>query len=199
MSDLFNEKAKDYDFRSTVMELASAVSKSILEKITFNPQMKVLDFGAGTGLISSSIAPLVNKIKAVDISQAMLDRLIEKKELQGKVDIVCRDIIKNPLKESFDVIVSAMAMHHVKDTQSLIKCFAEHLKPGAMIVLVDLDREDGTFHKEGTEGVFHLGFEREELKFLLEKGGFKNINFTTAHVLKKEGKDYSVFLVVANI
>jgi len=47
-------------------------------------QMRVMDFGAGTGLISSQVAPLVKKIVAVDISEAMLNKLVAKPELQEK-------------------------------------------------------------------------------------------------------------------
>ena len=51
-------------------------------------------------------------------------------------------------------------MHHVKDTDNMVKQFAVHLKPGAKIALADLDTEDGSFHTKGVEGVYHNGFER---------------------------------------
>jgi len=40
-----------------------------------------MDFGAGTGLITSQVAPLVKKIVAVDISETMLNKLFTKPEL----------------------------------------------------------------------------------------------------------------------
>ena len=70
-----------------------------------------------------------------------------------------------------------MAMHHVKDTPRLIQRFSEHLSPGAFIALADLDKEDGSFHPEDTEGIFHLGFKRNELQVILEKYGFCEIRF----------------------
>ena len=67
-----------------------------------------------------------------------------------------------------------------------------------MVALADLDREDGTFHKPGTQGVFHLGFERETFKKLLEENGFGEVAFTTAHtVVKEDGKAYPIFLATA--
>lgn len=159
--------------------------------------MDVMDFGAGTGLISSHVAPLVNKIVAVDISKAMLDRLILKPELQGKVEVVCQDITDKPMDTQFDLIMSAMALHHVEDTQKLMNTFSRHLKPGAKVALADLDKEDGSFHPEGTEGIFHPGFERDELQTFLENDGFDDIQFFTAHIIRKEDKQYPVFLVIA--
>lgn len=67
------------------------------------------------------------------------------------------------------------------------------------MALADLDHEDGTFHPEGTEGIFHHGFKREELKALLEKQGFKNVTFTTVHSVKREEREYPIFLVTAEL
>ena len=197
MTDLFNEKAKDWDANKMRKVLSSAIGSSILEHVSLHDQMRVMDFGAGTGLISSQVAPLVKKIVAVDISEAMLNKLVSKPELHGKVEIVCQDIIHKPIAEKFDLIMSAMAMHHVKDTPRLIQRFSEHLSPGAFIALADLDKEDGSFHPEDTEGIFHLGFKRNELQIILEKYGFGGIRFLTAHTVNKEEKKYPIFLVTA--
>lgn len=197
MSDLFNEKAKAWDMDEMVTQLSKAVGTAILNSTPLNQQMDVMDFGAGTGLISSHVAPLVNKIVAVDISEAMLEKLAAKPELQGKVEAICQDILTTPLGAHFDLIMSAMAMHHVEDTNKLIQRFSEHLKPGATIALADLDTEDGSFHPADIEGVFHSGFDRDDLKKPLKTHGFSNINFSTAHIVNKEEKSFPIFLVTA--
>jgi len=197
MTDLFNEKAKDWDADEMKKMLSSAIGSSIIEHIPLHDQMRVMDFGAGTGLISSQVAPLVKKIVAVDISEAMLNNLVSKPELHGKVEVVCQDIIDTPIGGEFDLIMSAMAMHHVKDTPKLIQRFAEHLNPGALIALADLDKEDGSFHPEDTEGIYHFGFERDQLQIILEKHGFEEIQFLTAHTVNKDEKRFPIFLVTA--
>jgi putative AdoMet-dependent methyltransferase len=197
MSDLFNEKAKDWDASERKQLISSAVGAAILKNVPLNPQMNVMDFGAGTGLISAHIVPFVDKIVAVDISRAMLEKLTEKQEFQGKVEAVCQDITDKPIDAKFDLIISALALHHVEDTLKLINTFVEHLKPGAKVALADLDKEDGSFHPEGSEGVFHSGFERDELQTLLEKNGFYDVQFITIHTMQKNDKQYSIFLVVA--
>ena len=197
MSDLFNEKAKDWDVNEMVLQLSKATSSAILENIELNDQMQVMDFGAGTGLITSHILPKVKNIVAVDVSKAMLEALAAKEDFHGKVEAVCQDITEQPLNRKFDLIMSAMAMHHVKDTNLLIQRFAEHLEEGAKVAIADLDAEDGTFHPADVEGVFHDGFERDNLKNLLKKNGFEHIQFVTAHTVNKEGKNYPVFLVTA--
>lgn len=197
MTDLFEAKAQDWDASDRRTMLASAIGASIREHVPLHDRMNVLDFGAGTGLISAQIAPLVNRIVAVDISQSMLDKLASKPELAGKVETVCRDILAHPLDASFDLIASAMAMHHVEDTASLIESFRAQLNDSGMIALADLDKEDGSFHPPDTEGVYHFGFERDEVRELLESHGFDQVEFFTTHTIQGEEKQYPVFLVTA--
>jgi 2-polyprenyl-3-methyl-5-hydroxy-6-metoxy-1,4-benzoquinol methylase len=137
-------------------------------------------------------------ISAVDVSDAMLEQLAAKPELQGKVEALCHDLTLEALDRRFDLIVSAMALHHVEDTALLLRRFAEHLNPGGGIALADLDAEDGSFHEPGTEGVYHQGFERESLAASLRAAGFEQIAFTTAHTITKDaGRSYTVFLLTA--
>lgn len=198
MADHFDEKSRDWDVNDVVKGLSATIGPSILEHVALSEKMDVMDFGAGTGLISAHIAPFVKKITAVDISEAMLNKLVAKVALADRVEAVCQDITHKPLHKKFDLIVSAMAMHHVQDTGQLIQTFAQHLKPGGRVALADLDKEDGTFHPENTPGVFHSGFDRDELQCVLEKQGFADIQFFTPHTAIKNSKRYPVFLVVAN-
>ncbi len=197
MTDLFNDKAKDWDANDMVKALSSGIGAAILEHVALSSVMHVMDFGAGTGLITSQVAPYVAKITAVDISQSMLDQLLAKQTLRNKVETLCRDITEQPLDTHFDLIMSAMAMHHVKDTDRMVQRFAEHLKAGAKVALADLDKEDGSFHPADIQGVFHSGFDRHAFRKNLEKHGFTDINFVTAHTVNKENKEYPVFLVTA--
>jgi len=197
MTDLFKEKAQEWDVNEMVKGISLGVGSAIYDKVELDESMHVMDFGAGTGLITSQVAEKVGKVTAVDVSESMLEKLASKDELRGKVDIVCQDILEQPIEAKFDLIVSAMAMHHVQDTDKLVQRFAEHLKLGANIALADLDKEDGSFHPDEAEGVYHNGFAREAFRSKLETHGFKDIQFVTAHTVNKEEKNYPIFLAVA--
>lgn len=198
MADLFEEKARDWDTNEMITALSAGIGSAIVERIPLSSDMTVMDFGAGTGLISAHIAPHVNRITAVDVSESMLEKLAAKPELKGKVEICCQDILEEALEQEFDLIVSAMALHHVEDTQKLFRHFADSLRSGGRVALADLDKEDGTFHPADVEGVFHHGFDRESLASLMREQGFTDIQFTTAHVVSKEEGDYPIFLVTAS-
>lgn len=196
MTDLYKEKAEKYDSEDWTKEL-SAVGEMLLSEIPFHDQMHVMDFGAGTGLLSTHVAPMVKKITAVDISEAMVEQLNAKPELKTKVKAVCQDIMNTPIEGKFDLIMTAFAMHHVKDTNKLIKTFAEHLEAGSRIALVDIDEEDGSFHSKDNLGVFHCGFDRDDLKAKLKMHSFEHVEFLKTHFFEFDEKEYSAFLVTA--
>ena len=197
MTDLFARKSSDWDDRPGPVQISEAVGR-LLGELDWDKSMRVMDFGAGTGLVAAHVAPHVAKVVAVDVSPSMLEALAAKPELQARVETRCQDILEAPLDERFDAIISAMALHHVEDTAALAARFAEHLKPGGFVALADLDSEDGTFHSPETEGVFHHGFDRAELQSTLEAQGFEAVRFTTALELEKEDRGtFPVFFVTA--
>jgi SAM-dependent methyltransferase len=197
VSDLFREKASDWDRRPFPMQISDGVSAAIHARVSLSPTLRVLDFGAGTGLILSKLAPYVGRLLAVDVSPAMLEQLAAKPEIAGKVDVYCQDITREPLAQRVDLIVSAMAMHHVDDTAALARALFAHLVPGGRVALADLDTEDGTFHPANTDGVFHHGFDRARLGQLLADAGFVDVEFGTACEVDKEQRRYPIFLVTA--
>jgi len=197
MIDLFKNKASDWDANSRRQNLSKGIAECILKNVPLTVEMSVLDFGAGTGLITYHLAPYVGKILAIDVSESMLQQLALKIELDDKVSPLCHDITKAPLNLKFDLIVSAMAMHHVEDTDNMVEQLAKHLNPGGIVALADLDSEDGSFHSKESDGVFHNGFDRHEFQQKLKKYGFTDIWFETAYTVQSEAGNYPIFLVVA--
>mgnify|MGYP000294519842 CR=1 FL=1 len=197
MTDLFADKADDWDDRPIPTQISSGVFAALEQAVTFDPEHTVLDFGAGTGLLAGRVAPKVGKVLAVDVSEAMLSKLAAKEELQGKVTTVCQDITVDPLDDRVDLVVSAMALHHVEDTAAAMRAFHAHLRPGGTLALADLDAEDGSFHPPRIEGVFHQGFDRDALGAVMEEAGFETPSFVTACEVDKDERRYPVFLVVA--
>jgi 2-polyprenyl-3-methyl-5-hydroxy-6-metoxy-1,4-benzoquinol methylase len=195
--DFFAEKAKDYDNEKSRTKNVSDIAQTILNEVSFSKEMSIMDFGSGTGLLLSEIAPVVGEITAVDISSAMTEVLQSKKdELKCPVHIVQMDLTKDSLDKKFDAIISSMTIHHIEDVISLLQKFRSLLKENGIIALADLDTEDGSFHTEDT-GVFHNGFDREDFIQMVKKAGFKDIKIQNASTIAKPNNNYSVFLITA--
>jgi len=193
----FDAAAADWDKGDIRQQIAAKTAEAVLNTIPLTAEMELLDFGAGTGLLTYRIAPAVRSVTAVDTSPGMLEVLQSKSTPEHRIKTICGDITKVPLNDTFNGIISSMAMHHVEDTEGFLKTLFDHLKPGGFIAIADLDKEDGTFHTQGNEGVFHFGFDREALAALARKCGFVDTAFTTALTIDKPAKPYPVFLFSA--
>jgi len=189
----FDNAAQTWDQKPTRVILAENVAKAIKTHLPLTAEMDLLDFGAGTGLLSMEILPLVRSITAIDTSAKMLE-VLEGKGADG-ISTCCVDIFSQEFEARFDAVISSMVMHHVQDTHALFTRIHSLLHEGGRIAFADLYKEDGSFHDDNT-GVHHFGFEPEMLKTLLEGIGFREITFHTAHTFQKS-KDYPVFLMTA--
>lgn len=193
--DYFAEKAKEYDDKKSRTENVDNIAQSMINELSFSKGMNIMDFGSGTGLLTSNIAPHVGEITAVDVSKAMIEVLESKKHLiDCKLQIVELDLTKETLNTKFDAIISSMTIHHIKDVQDIFNKFYTLLDDNGTIAIADLDKEDGSFHSEDT-GVFHFGFDRNEFMKIAENAGFKDLKIHTASNIAKETGNYNVFLL----
>jgi cyclopropane fatty-acyl-phospholipid synthase-like methyltransferase len=194
----FDQLAADWERVSQRVANVDNIARSMLERIEFEPAMEIMDFGSGTGLLLERLAPHVERIVAVDTSEAMNAQLAAKREsLDCALEILNVDLVQDDLDRRFDGIVSSMTIHHIEDITDLFRSFHGLLREGGFMAIADLDTEDGSFHGEDA-GVFHLGFDRAELLGMASKAGFSNVAISTASVVRKPQRDYPIFLLVAS-
>lgn len=196
--DLFAHKSKSWDMNSTRVKNAQSIADCIVKNINLTKAMHIMDFGAGTGLLSYCLSEHIDKVTAIDNSPSMLAMFKEKAHLfTCHTEVLELDLtqeISEPLL--YDGIISSMTIHHIEDTEDMLTKMYQMLPEGGFIALADLDTEDGTFHSDN-EGVFHFGFDRQMLGAIAEKVGFKAVHFETASVIEKPQHNFSVFLMTA--
>jgi ubiquinone/menaquinone biosynthesis C-methylase UbiE len=199
----FDERAKDWDSDPKKVERARATAQAIRNAIPLSSNMTALEYGCGTGLLSFALQSDLGQITLADTSQGMLDVLSEKIAAAGVANMkpLRLDLSTDPLPvERFNLTYSLMTLHHIPDAKNILKKFNALLEPSGILFIADLDKEDGTFHTDGTTDV-HLGFERTELQKWVEDAGFTNIKFSTAYEIKKKIDDiekiFPVFLLTA--
>lgn len=68
------------------------------------------------------------------------------------------------------------------------------------LCIIDLDEEDGSFHKEDKDFNGHNGFNQNDLKNILLETGFKEAEVNTFYkdekLVEERKVDYSLFLMV---
>jgi ubiquinone/menaquinone biosynthesis C-methylase UbiE len=194
----FDARAKDWDEIPVRAERARAVAQAIREGLKLTKQTTALEYGCGTGLLSFALQPHLGPIVLADSSTGMLEVLRDKIAASGAKNMtpLQLDLATDPLPTArFDLVYLLMTLHHIPDTQDLLRKFHTLLKPGGHLCIADLDKEDGSFHDY--EFVGHTGFERKELQAQLEGAGFARVKFATPFAMKKNGRVYPLFLAIA--
>jgi ubiquinone/menaquinone biosynthesis C-methylase UbiE len=199
----FDESAKDWDSDPMKVERALAVAEAIRAAVPLQAGMTALEYGCGTGLVSFALQPDFVSITLADTSQGMLDVLTGKIKAAGVANMhpLRLDLSSGPLPASrFDITYSLLTLHHIPDTDTVLRQFAAILSPGGWLCIADLDSEDGTFHTDGTTDV-HLGFDRALLQKKVEAAGFRDVRFSTAFnnkkMIGKVEKVFPIFLLTA--
>jgi len=199
MNESFDQKAKTWDDEPRRIQLTERLFAAIEKAVSLGSDRTALDYGCGTGLLTLALAPRVCHITGVDTSQGMLKVLAQKARISeiNNVDCLQSDFSSDPLPAGpYDLITSAMTLHHVADTKALLQKFFSLLESGGRLAIADIDTEDGSFHGH-PEGIHHLGFDRVDLAQQLARCGFEEIRFTTATQIEKNERIYPVFLVTA--
>jgi len=101
-----------------------------------------LDIGTGTALVAIEVAKKTReKVVAVDLTPEMLEIAklnIQKAHLTEKIELKCSPAEKLPFTDaSFDLITSALAIHHMEIPQVLSE-MVRVLKKGGRLVIADL-------------------------------------------------------------
>jgi 2-polyprenyl-3-methyl-5-hydroxy-6-metoxy-1,4-benzoquinol methylase len=198
----FDKDARTWDDKSHRVKLSDDIAATILNRVHLKPDMTMLDFGCGTGLLSLRFAGSVKRLTGLDNSAGMLEVFSEKAAQMGltNVDTLCLNLDQGDrLPQGYDLIISAMALHHVEHTQKVISELNHALNPGGILAIADLDPDHGRFHSDNT-GVHHFGFEREQVMDQFRKAGFTKVSATTAAEMVREGADnvtrtFTIFLV----
>jgi tRNA (cmo5U34)-methyltransferase len=194
----FDSRAREWDKDKMHMERSVAIAAELEKMIQLDHSMKVLEYGAGTGILSFLLKDRFSKITLMDSSQEMIKVCLEKVDYYQADHIkpIWFDLEHSDYASTFDLIYNQMVLHHINDIEPIFKKFYSLLNDGGYLAIADLFPEDGSFH--GPDVKVHLGFEPEMLKETLKSTGFKNIEYRTCFEMKREsGKLFPVFLLVA--
>jgi tRNA (cmo5U34)-methyltransferase len=142
---LFDEAAGGYDdARRLLVPGLEGLYAAVLEAVPFgrDENIKVLDLGAGTGLLSAEVAGRFPRagITLVDLSVEML-RLARRRFARepGRFEFRVMDFARKGLPGGYDLVVSGLAIHHLTDgdKRELFEKVYGALVPGGLFVNLD--------------------------------------------------------------
>lgn len=199
----FDNYAKHWDTEKRIKR-AKIIADEIINSIDIDNNYSAMEFGCGTGLVSFNIHDKFKSITLVDSSKGMIDILnskIDKYKVTNMFPYHLDISNGNFSDKGYDVIYNSMVLHHIYDTEDIIKKFYKLLNENGYLCIVDVDEEDGSFHKKYPEFDGHNGFNQDSLKEILIDAGFKDVESNTFFHGEKEIQGdkikYSLFLMKA--
>lgn len=128
--------AKRYD-RSTRF-LARPVPRMLeLAVESARGKPRVLEVAAGTGVLTTAIAPVVGELIATDYAAEMVRQLATRVREAGLANVTCEQADLYELRfpdESFDAVFAANVLHLVPDLERALASLRRVLKPGGTLV-----------------------------------------------------------------
>jgi ubiquinone/menaquinone biosynthesis C-methylase UbiE len=142
------------------------------------PSIDVLDIGAGTGLFSAMVQDRFSvwRLGLLDGSPAMLEQARVRFSADERVEYFVADMANADLGGQWDLIISALAIHHLPDDEKrgLYKRIRDALKPGGLFVNAEQVAGpnpivDERYSKIWLEQIRQLGVSEEEIEKAQER------------------------------
>lgn len=115
--------------------------------LSFRPNMRVADFGAGSGAYSFAIAKKIGeengKVFAIDVQKELLERLKSEAERLNlsNIEIIWADIEEHGTTrladDSIDAAVVSNVLFQAESKEGLVAEVKRVLKPGGQVLLID--------------------------------------------------------------
>ncbi|MEH2262856.1 class I SAM-dependent methyltransferase [Nostoc sp.] len=145
IQEAFSSAAGDYDnLRRILIPCFDDFYKTAVEIIPgdWTAPLKVLDLGAGTGLYSGMVQSVFPNAEFIllDLAPEMLEKAKFRFSKMGKSPkILIGDYIETDFGDSYDLIISALSIHHLSDfdKELLYQRIYDVLKPGGIFVNAD--------------------------------------------------------------
>lgn len=136
-SSRFWDRIAERYSKRPVADEASYQKKLAVTRTYLRPEMKVLEFGCGTGSTAITHSPFVKHIRAIDISSKMLE-IARGKATRGGVGNVTFE--QETIEEvsvsdhSLDVVLGLSILHLLDNKEEAIAKVHRMLKPGGVFV-----------------------------------------------------------------
>lgn len=106
-----------------------------------------LEIGCGTGAFARDLARVCTRVTALDLSSEMI-RIARARSAQfGNLEFQLADAMTWNFPHShFDFVCSIATLHHLQQRQLFVK-MRETLKPGGVLVVLDLVQSDNLFER----------------------------------------------------
>ncbi|AUI88338.1 SAM-dependent methyltransferase [Vibrio azureus] len=186
MAQNWDDLAKEWESNPVTERFAQSVFTQLQSMMDLD-DIKVLDFGCGTGQLSQLLSPFVKDIVALDASEAMIEEL-DKKELinvEPIVDGLTRGLVaQHPaFRTQFDLVIASSVLPFVEDHATALGISQSLLTDNGYFVHFDWIPDDAT-----------EGFTIEHSRKALNNAGFKDVEVSKVFDILTDNGNGSVLM-----
>lgn len=195
-TDKFDSMADRYENAERI-KMAKIASDALREYLIDTKNKHGMDFGCGTGLIGMNLLEEFQSMLFLDTSQKMLQVINQKISAQAieNAQTLCFDFeTSSQIDLQVDYIFMVHVLIHIQDFESVLEKLYQTLNIDGHLQIVDFNHNEKV-HSE----LVHSGFDQNELKGILTKIGFKDIQSKTFYAGEKlfMNQDASLFVLDA--
>jgi ArsR family transcriptional regulator len=137
------------------------------------------DLGCGTGTISQTLAPWVQRVIAVDASAAMIQSARKRLKDDANVEIRKGELTTLPIDdESLDLAMMGLVLPYLAEPQRVFREAARASRIDGRLIVLDMLAHDRTEYREEL-GHIWLGFSKSQISEWLTSAGWILENFVT--------------------
>ena len=202
LTDYFDTLASSWDSNPEKVTRAEVTAKKIKE-VGFLSTKSLVDFGSGTGLLGVQLLDIFSKVTLVDSSRQMLD-IAKDKIVAGNIpniEIQCVQALSE-VSAKHSAIATLMTLHHIDNIDQFFSQAFDKLEQDGILIIADLYKEDGSFHKHNPTYDGHNGFDINNLTTIAQNAEFDVLSVEKYFEIRQENFDglkvsFPLFLFVA--
>jgi ArsR family transcriptional regulator len=144
-----------------------------------------LDAGTGDGRLLEVLAPVYERVVAIDRSDAQLAHARERVAARGfeNVTLLRGELDAKELRRAVgsgaDAVVASRVLHHAPQPAKVVGQLASLCAPGGALIIVDYGRHDDESMRDQADA--WLGFEPAELRRFARAAGLEDARVTAIH------------------
>lgn len=169
--EFFSSAAVEWDALRTELfgrRLEETVALGLLDD-----RWTVGDIGCGTGQLSATLAPFVNRVVAIDESRAMLAAARARLSGLRNVEVRRGDLASLPLRDGeLDAAVLLLVLHYTLDPAKALAEVARVVRPGGRVLVIDMVPHDRDEYRERM-GHLWTGFAEDAVLDWLDAAGLE--------------------------
>ena len=194
IKEIFNAGADQYDRqRQMVIPCFNDFYQTAIDLIPFSSSdsFRLLDLGAGTGLLTASIISIFPNATAtlMDLSEKMLEKAQERFSSNKRVNFLVWDYSHSQFPDEYQVITSAMSIHHLLDDEKklLYQRVFDALKCEGIFINADLvkgetDKTEQIYRDMWMNWIHEAGLSKHELSEIIDRMQYDKPSSLSVHL-----------------